>query len=70
MIKGFPYGFSLKINGTLENRQPRNLLSVYQHADKLWASLMKEVKLGHMLGPFLVQPLDHLICSTVGIVEK
>ena len=70
MVKGFQYGFSLKYNGPLKNRQPRNLLSAYQHADKLWASLMKEVKLGCMLGPFPVQPLDPLICSPVGMVEK
>ena len=31
---------------------------------------MKEVCLGHMLGPFPVQPLDPLICSPVGMVEK
>ena len=31
---------------------------------------MKEVNLGHMLGPFPVQPLDPLICSPVGMVEK
>ena len=27
-------------------------------------------KLGSMLGPFLVQPMDSLICSLVGMVEK
>ena len=31
---------------------------------------MKEVHLGHMLGPFLVQPIDPLICSPVGMVPK
>ena len=70
VVKGFQHGFSLKYNGPLENRQPKNLLSAYQHADKLWSSLMKEVKLGGMLGPFPVQPLDPLICSPVGMVEK
>ena len=60
----------LKYKGPLENRQPKNLLSAYQHADKLWASLIKEVSLGRMLGPFPVQPLDPLICSSVGMVEK
>ena len=45
-------------------------MSAYQHADKLWASLINEVSLGHMLGPFPVQPLDPLICSLVGMVEK
>ena len=31
---------------------------------------MKEVELGCMLGPFDEQPLDPLICSPVGMVEK
>ena len=31
---------------------------------------MKEVKLGRMLGPSLVQPFDPLICSPIGMVEK
>ena len=31
---------------------------------------MKEVRLGRMLGPFPEQPLDPLICSLVGMVNK
>ena len=31
---------------------------------------MKEVKLGRILGPFLVQPLDPLIYSPFDMVEK
>ena len=37
---------------------------------KVWDSAMKEVQLGRMLGPFPLQPLDPLICSPVGMVEK
>ena len=43
VVQGFQSGFSLKYNGPLENRQPKNLLSAYCHADKLWSSIMKEV---------------------------
>ena len=46
VVNGFQFGFSLKYKGLLENRQPKNLLSAYQHSEKLWASLMKEVHLG------------------------
>ena len=70
VVNGFQFGFSLKYKGSLENRQSKNLLSAYQYSDKLWASLMKEVCLGHMLGPFPVQPLDPLICLPVSMVEK
>ena len=70
MVKGFQFGFLLKNKGPLDNRQPKSLLSAYQHVDKLWASLIKEVSLGCMLGPFLVQPSDPLICSPVCMAEK
>ena len=43
VVQGFQAGFSLKYNGLLEKRQPKNLLSAYRHADKLWDSIMKEV---------------------------
>ena len=70
VVKGFQFGFSLKYKGPLKNRQPKNLLLAYQHSEKLWVSLMKKVHLGQMLGPFLVQPINPLICSPVGMVEK
>ena len=70
VVQGFCFGFSLKYNGPLENRQPKNLLSAYHHADKLWVSIMQEVHLGCMLGPFPVQPIDPLICLLVGMVPK
>ena len=31
---------------------------------------MKEVHLGQMISPFTTQPITHLICSLVGMVEK
>ena len=52
------------------NRQPQNLKSAYQFKDKLWDSLMKEVHLGRMIGPFSSQPIKLLICSPVSMVEK
>ena len=52
------------------NREPSNLKSAFQFKDKLWASLMKEVHLGRMIGPFTSQPITPLICSLVGMMEK
>ena len=51
-------------------REPNNLKSAYQFKDKLWASLMKEMHLGRMIGPFVSQPITPLICSLVGMVDK
>ena len=70
VLQGFRVGFLLKYTSPLENRQAQNLLSAYQHSAKLWASLMKEVCLDPMLGPFPVQPIGPLICSPVGMVPK
>ena len=60
----------LRHQGPKVNRKPRNLTSAYQFKDKLWASLMREVHLGRMIGPFNSQPITPLICSPVGMVEK
>ena len=60
----------MKYNEQRENRQACNLPAAFSYPEKLWDSVMKEVKSGRMLGPFLVQPIDPLICSPVGMVEK
>ena len=60
----------LKYQGPRVNQEPNNLKSAYQCRDKLWESLMKEVHLGQMIGPFAAQPITPLICSPVGMVEK
>ena len=70
VVTGFQKGFSLKYNGLRENHHPCNLPTAFSYPEKLWDSVMKEVKLGRMLGPFPVQPIDLLICSPIGMVEK
>ena len=70
IVQGFQTGFSLKYTSPRLNRQPRNLLTEHIHHEQLWQSLMKEFKLGRMLGSFQVQPIYPLICSPVGMVEK
>ena len=70
VVHGFWFGFSLKYNGPGVNRQPHNLPTAFTHSHQLWKSVMKEVSLGCVLGPFKVQPICPLICSLVGMVEK
>ena len=48
VVKVFQYGFSLKYNGPRENHQPCNLPTGFSYLEKLWDSVMKEVKLGRM----------------------
>ena len=70
VVTGFQEGFSLKYNRLRENHQPCNLPTAFSYLEKLWDSVMKEVKLGRMLGPFPFQPINPLICIPVGMVEK
>ena len=61
VVSSFQTGFLLNYPGPRLNRQPHNLPMAFSFLEKLWASLMKEVKLDCMLGPILVQTLDPLI---------
>ena len=70
VVTGFQKGFSLKYNGPGVNHQYHNLPTACSYPEKLWDSVMKEVKLGRMLAPFSVQHINPLICSPVGMVEK
>ena len=70
VVDGFRFGYSLRYNGLRVNRQPRNLPTAFTHSTELWQSMMKEVNLGRMLGPFKVQPIFPLICSPVSMGEK
>ena len=70
VIASFKQGFTLKYQGPKVDRKPANLSSAYQFQDQLWNSVMKEVHLGRMLGPFNSQPIKPLICSPVGMIEK
>ena len=66
----FKQGFTLKYQDPKMNREANNLKSTYQFKDKLWDSLMKEVHLGRMIGPFASQLITPLTCSPIGMVEK
>ena len=70
VINGFQFGFSLKYTGPRGNRQPCNLPTAFTHSQELWKSVVKEVSLGYMLGPFDVQAIFPLICLPVSMVQK
>ena len=52
VVDRFHFGFSLKYNRPRLNRQPRNLPTAFTYNKELSQSVMKEVNLGRMLGPF------------------
>ena len=46
VMTGFQKGFSLKYNRPRVNHQPCNLPMAFSYLEKLWDSVIKEVKLG------------------------
>ena len=70
MLNGLLNGFSLEYEGQRAFRAPDNLPSADTKPELIRDRLHKEVKLGHMWGPFKEPPFEHLMCSPVGLVPK
>ena len=70
VVHGLWFGFELKYNGPRVNRQSCNLPTAFTHSHQSRKSVMKEVCLECMRGPFEVQPFCPLICLLVSMVEK
>ena len=67
---GFSFGFRLGFKGDRVAVEARNLISAKQHARELMAKLLKEIKLGRIVGPFTTPPISNFRCSPVGVVPK
>ena len=70
MLNGLLNSFSLEYEGQRAFRAPDNLPSADTKPELIRDRLHKEVKLGHMGGPFKEPPFEHLMCSPVGLVPK
>ena len=70
LAKGFSRGFSLGFQGQVLPGIQKNLRSASQHKEGVTEAIMKEVRRGHIAGPFLSPPLPHLHCSPLGGVPK
>ena len=68
---GFVNGFDIGYEGP-EHRQSKseNLPFTIGIESELWGKLMKEVKLGHVAGPFETIPFENYIQSPIGLVPK
>ena len=67
---GFRFGFGLRFKGERVAVETRNLISAKQHARELMAKLLKEIKLGRIVGPFTTPPILNFRCSPVRVVPK
>lgn len=67
---GFTNGFRLNYSGNSFQSDVKNLKSAYLHSNELNEKISKELKLGHIIGPFNEPPLDNFKVSPVGLVPK
>lgn len=68
--EGFASGFRLNYKGKAFQSDVRNLKSAYMHPKELNEKLLKELQLGHIIGPFDEAPLPEFKTSPVGLVPK
>ena len=68
--EGFTNGFRLQYTGNTFRSDVKNLKSADLHLNELKDKLLKEVKLGRIIGPFDEPPLDNFKVSPVGLVPK
>ena len=57
-------------NGPRSPRKSKHLRSAHTHPQVIDTELAKELKAGHILGPFTKIPLPNLRCSGLGVVPK
>ena len=71
IVSGFHYGFDLGYEGLVNRTCSSNNLPF--HVDDgviLWNKLIKEVRLGCVVGPFAQIPFRHYVQSPIGLVPK
>ena len=70
LVKGLTYGFDIATNRLPELPQPQNHISANDHAKYVTKGISKELRNGHIAGPFASPPWPNLNCSPTGTREK
>ena len=70
LVNGLKNGFDIGYRGPHSASQPPNLRSAIEFEADVTKSLMKEVSLGHLAGPFVESPIKDLHCSPLGSRPK
>ena len=73
LVSGLTNGFDIgidELNMPSSTPPPENHKSARDHPNDVSAAIIKELKNGHMAGPFSEPPLENLHCSPLGAREK
>ena len=71
LIEGFSHGFDIGYEGpTIRADESDNIPLSIGNPTVLWNKIMKEVKVGHIAGPFKDIPFDNFMQSPIGLVPK
>lgn len=70
LMSGFRHGFRIQYQGKRVAREANNHGSARRRPEIVEQKLMQEVQLGRVAGPFTNKPLQNLIVSPIGLVEK
>ena len=70
LITNLREGFRVGYFGPEFSVECPNLKSVEEHPDVMAAHLEKEVKIGHISGPYLTPPFPNFRCNPLGVVPK
>ena len=70
LVNGLTYGFDIGINKSPSLSRPRNHKSARDNPEGVTKAICKELKSGHIAGPFHLPPWPDLHCSPLGAREK
>ena len=70
LIDGLTNGFDIGTIGIPNTSRPKNHRSALDHPEEVTNAIIKELKNGHIAGPFISPPFDNLHCSPLGAREK
>jgi hypothetical protein len=71
LINGLTFGFDIGTSHTPSTpSRPKNHKSARDHPNEVTAAITKELRNGHMAGPFASPPWPNLHCSPLGAREK
>ena len=70
LVNGLTHGFDIGISKSPALSRPQNHKSARDHPQEVTKAIAKELKSGHIAGPFATPPWPNLHCSPLGAREK